>query len=85
MQVLLPNGLAKPEHIYNLTKLMYEKLGYKNIGDFMIPIEQLQQQQQMMMQNQQMQQTDGQQEMPQQEQIKPELMQQLMMSMQQGG
>lgn len=83
IQVLLPNGLAKPEHIYNLTKLMYTKLGYKNIDDFMVPIEVIKQQEQM----QQMMQQQGAQQQPQgqqEQQIPNELMQQMMTSLQGG-
>lgn len=82
MQVLMPAGLATPEHIHNLTKIMYEKLGYKNVHDFMVTPEQLQQQ----MQQQQiagMQQqnipTGGIQQEPQQEQqVDPAQLQDMM-------
>lgn len=85
MQVLMPLGLADASKVYNLVKIMYEKLGYKNVDDFVVSPEQLQQQQQMMaMQQQQMgmipsqqQQSPQQPPMPQQApQGKPQAQQQ---------
>jgi len=55
MQVLMPLGLADATKVYNLVKIMYEKLGYKNVDDFVVSPEQLQQQQQQMMAMQQQQ------------------------------
>jgi len=97
MQVLMPLGLADAEKIYNLTKTMYEKMGYKNVNDFIKSPEQMQQEQMMGQQQGMGMMPQGQgmgmppqpqvgQPMPQQQQempqdIPPEMMQQLMAQM----
>lgn len=95
MQVLLPLNLATPKNVYNLTKLMYEKLGYKNVDDFVTNPEtaQAMQQQQQILQQQQPQQMppsqlqqqpppmEQQQQPNNQQELSPEQQQQLLEQM----